>query len=289
MTEDSNRDEFIAMFDGSNALEYLKIDIRESIIEITINAPPHNSFTMQSLEEMSLLCKLVILAGEANKFAARGVIITGAGRAFSAGMSIDMLNELTEKEDQERVRRIGRDLMAMIENSRVPVIAAISGICLGAGLELALACHYRVCGRHVHLGFPEIKLDLMPGASGTQALPKLIGRSKALYLLLSGKLVTAEDALRIGLVDMVVDRKSVMVAARAIAKDICFMNEKATEFILEATAAGLYGSIEEGRMLEERFFWELVTDRQSRKRFPSREAVANAKKERKPERKRLID
>jgi len=264
-------DEFVAALNHSNVLECIDIEIRDSIAEITMNTPPHNYFTMRLLEEIFLLGKMFMLAREANKFAIRGIIIAGTGRSFSPGVSIDMLNELTEKKDQERAARILREVLAMIENSKVPVIAAINGICLGAGFEVALACHYRVCSKRVHLGFPEINLDLMPGASGTQTLPKLIGRSKAQYLLLSGKLTTAEDALRIGMVDVVVDRDRVMDVARGIARDTCFRNEKTTEYMLKAITAALNSPAEEGRMLEERFFWELVNDRLSRNGFASNE------------------
>lgn len=264
MVDNSMRDQFAALLQKSGLPRLADISIRESILEISINNPPHNYFNVELLEEVLLVQKMFAQAGEAKMLGVRGIIITGSGRSFSAGASLDMLGCLTEKKEQERVTHIMREIMTMIEESRIPVIAAINGICLGAGLELALACHYRVCGERIHLGFPEINLDLMPGATGTQTLPRLIGRSRAQYLLLSGKLITAEDALRIGLVDIVVSKSEVVNAARGIAGDMCFKNEKAITYLLRVVTAGLREPGEKSRALESELFWELVRDKQAR-------------------------
>lgn len=264
MVDNSIRDQFAALLQKSGLPRLADISIRESILEIAINNPPHNYFTVELLEQVLLVQKEFTQVGKARTLGVRGIIITGSGRSFSAGASLDMLRCLTEKKEQERVTRIMREIMTMIEESRIPVIAAINGICLGAGLELALACHYRVCGERVHLGFPEINLDLMPGATGTQTLPRLIGRSRAQYLLLSGKLITAEDALRIGLVDVVVSKSEVMNAARGIAADMCFKNEKAITYLLKVVTAGLREPGDKSQALESELFWQLVRDKQAR-------------------------
>jgi enoyl-CoA hydratase/carnithine racemase len=264
VVDNSIRDEFVALLKRSGVLRLVDLSLRESIVEIAINNPPHNYFTVELMEQVLLLQKMFAQVGEAKMIGVRGIIITGSGRSFSAGASLDMLGCLTEKRDQERVTHIMREIMTMIEECQIPVIAAINGICLGAGLELALACHYRVCAERIHLGFPEINLDLMPGATGTQTLPRLIGRSRAQYLLLSGKLVTAEDALRIGLVDVVVSKSEVMNAARGIAADMCFKNEKATTYLLRVVTAGLRELGEKSQALESELFWELVRDKQAR-------------------------
>lgn len=264
MVDNSIRDQFAALLHKSGLPKLVDLSIRESILEISINNPPHNYFTVELLEQVLLAQKKFTRVGEAKNADVRGIIITGSGRSFSAGASLDMLGCLTEKKDQERVIQVTREIMTTIDESSIPVIAAINGICLGAGLELALACHYRVCGERVHLGFPEINLDLMPGATGTQTLPRLIGRSRALYLFLSGKLITAEDALRIGLVDVVVNKSEVMSAARSIAADMCFKNEKAIAYLLKVVTAGLREPGEKSQALETELFWQLVRDKQAR-------------------------
>lgn len=258
------QDDFVALLRRAGFLRLVDVSIRESILEIVINNPPHNYFNVELLEEVLFVQKIFAPFSGAKALGVRGIIITGSGRSFSAGASLDMLGCLTEKKDQERVTNIMREIMTMIEGSPVPVIAAINGICLGAGLELALVCHYRVCAERVHLGFPEINLDLMPGATGTQTLPRLIGRSRALYLFLSGKLITAEDALRISLVDVVVSKSEVMNAARAIAADMCFKNEKAITYLLRVVTAGLREPGEKSQTLESELFWQLVRDKQAR-------------------------
>jgi enoyl-CoA hydratase len=264
VVDNSIRDQFAALLQKSGLPRLADLSFRESILEIAINNPPHNYFTVELLEQVLLVQKKFAQVGESRMADVRGIIITGSGRSFSAGASLDMLRCLTEKKEQERVTHIMREIMTMIEKSPIPVIAAINGICLGAGLELALVCHYRVCAARVHLGFPEINLDLMPGATGTQTLPRLIGRSRAQYLLLSGKLITAEDALRIGLVDVVVSKSEVMNAARGIAADMCFKNEKATTYLLKVVTAGLREPGEKSQALESELFWQLVRDKQAR-------------------------
>jgi len=242
-------------------IKFVEAEIQNDIGEVYIKNPPHNYMSQEVINELLMMHGFLSVAERAQKFKVRGIIISGRGRVFSAGASLDMLGEVKERKAQIDLANRIEEAMALLENSKVPVIAAMNGLCLGAGLELALSCHYRICGKGVYLGFPEINLGLMPGAGGTQKLPRLIGRSKAQYLILSGRFITAEEALQMGIVDMVVPRKDVMSAARKIAQEVCTKHEKATALALKAIGASQNALPDDGRQTERECFWELVNDR----------------------------
>jgi enoyl-CoA hydratase/carnithine racemase len=132
----------------------------------------------------------------------KGMIISGAGRHFSAGADLDQLRDMCRDgaDILSRMKR-GREILDYIDSIEVPTIAAVEGACFGAGLELALACHIRVCGAGALFAFPEVNHGLMPGFGGTQRLPDTIGPGRALTMILDGDIVTAEKAAAIGLVD----------------------------------------------------------------------------------------
>lgn len=261
MFDDETRQGFVEFINRMH-FENIEIEIPGDVAEVYINNLPHNYLTETVLNELMLAYQLLALSEKSNKFRTRGIIISGRGRrTFSAGASLDMLGQLKKKKDQERIANISKEATDTMADYTVPVIAAINGICLGAGLEIALACHYRVAGKGVYLGFPEIHLGLMPGAGGTQRLPRMIGRSKAQNLILSGKLITAEEALHLGMVDEVVERKEVMAAARSVAEDMCNKDKKATEFVIKAINTSLNDSEKDGFSVERELFWELVNDR----------------------------
>ncbi len=151
------------------------------------------------------------------------VLISGKPDAFIAGADIEQFPELRSSEDAERISRLGQDLLGRLENLRVPVVAAIHGACLGGGLELALACRYRICTDHpkTTLALPEVQLGLIPGMGGTQRLPRRVGLQAALDMILTGRTVRARRALQIGLVDEMVHpailRDLAVQRARALA------------------------------------------------------------------------
>lgn len=148
------------------------------------------------------------LEGFFNEPGLKGVIIKGSGRHFSAGADLSRLRELARNEpDLERKMRAGKKLISLIENAPFPVIAGISGACFGGGLEIALACHIRICSSNALFAFPEVNQGIMPGLGGTVLLPKVIGPGKATEMILSGDIVNAERALELNLVDYSVPAK----------------------------------------------------------------------------------
>jgi enoyl-CoA hydratase len=148
----------------------------------------------------------------------------------------------------------GQHVFDLIENLGKPVIAAINGFALGGGCELAMACTLRIAADSARLGQPEINLGLLPGFAGTQRLPRLVGKGVALDLLLTGRHVTAEDALRIGLVNRVVPASSLLTDARAVATELATKAPVAVRYILDAVNRGLETSFDKGEFLEATLF-----------------------------------
>jgi enoyl-CoA hydratase/carnithine racemase len=148
------------------------------------------------------------LEGYINEPGLKGIIIRGNGRHFSAGADLERLRQLVKDETllYERMSA-GKNLIFLIENAPFPIIAEISGVCFGAGLEIALACHIRICSDNALFAFPEVNFGIMPGLGGTILLPKVIGQGKAAEMILSGDVVNAEKALELKLVDYVVPAK----------------------------------------------------------------------------------
>jgi enoyl-CoA hydratase len=186
--------------------------------------------------------------------AVRGVILTGAGdKAFIAGADISELATATAVEAEEG-SNFGQDVLNLIENLGKPVIAAINGFALGGGCETAMACTLRVASEHAKFGQPEVKLGLLPGGGGTQRLPRLVGKGRALQIILSGEMITAQEAYRIGLVNEVVPVTEVISRAEAILKQIFANAPLAVRYSLEAVNKGMETSQSEGQALEASFF-----------------------------------
>lgn len=169
----------------------------------------------------------------------RCLILTGAGdKAFIAGADISELAELTPSAAWQLARR-GQRVCDQIEQMGKPVIAAIKGFALGGGCEIAMAATLRIAADTARLGQPEINLGLFPGYGGTQRLPRLIGKGRALELMLTGQRITADEAWRLGLVNRVLPAASVMDAARALARELAGKPPLAVRYLLEAVNAGL--------------------------------------------------
>jgi enoyl-CoA hydratase len=186
--------------------------------------------------------------------AVRGVILTGAGnKAFIAGADISELAHLTAFE-AEQSSRFGQEVLDLIENLGKPVIAAINGFALGGGCETAMACTIRIAVDNAKLGQPEVKLGLVPGGGGTQRLPRLAGKGRALQLILSGEMIDAQEAYRIGLINEVVPAAELISRAETILKKISSNGPIAVKFALEAVNKGLEASQSEGLLLEASYF-----------------------------------
>jgi enoyl-CoA hydratase/carnithine racemase len=184
----------------------------------------------------------------------RGVILTGAGdKAFIAGADIGELANATAI-DAERSSRFGQDVLDLIENLGKPVIAAVNGFALGGGCETAMACAIRIAVDSAKFGQPEVKLGLLPGGGGTQRLPRLVGKGRALQLILSGEMISAQEAYRIGLVNEVVPAANLIERAEQILKQIASNAPVSVRLSLEAVNRGMDTSQSEGFALEASYF-----------------------------------
>jgi enoyl-CoA hydratase len=228
----------------------LIFDLTDGIARVTVNRP----------DKLNALNAIVIaeLADAVTRIetdaAVRGVIVTGAGpKAFVAGADI------TELIDQGvaggRARAIaGQQVFRRLERCGKPVIAAVNGFALGGGCELAMACHLRIAGENAKFGQPEVKLGIAPGYGGTVRLPRLIGRARALELLLTGEMIDAEEARRIGLVNRVVPSDRVVPESESVLRTILANGPLAVRACLEAVDSGLEMSVDQALQLEAGYF-----------------------------------
>ena len=194
----------------------------------------------------------------------RSVILTGSGdKAFVAGADISELASLDHASGKDYVLE-GQELTKLIENYRKPVIAAINGYALGGGTELAMACHVRIASENTKMGQPEVKLGLVPGFGGTQRLARLVGKGKAMELILSGKMIDAQEALAIGLVNRVVPQSELLSACEALAGEMIANAPLALEYSIRAINEGLDRSLSEGLLLEAEFFGNACSSEDSK-------------------------
>ncbi|GLR56757.1 enoyl-CoA hydratase-related protein [Rhizobium indigoferae] len=184
----------------------------------------------------------------------RGVVLTGAGdKAFIAGADISELAQVTAF-DAEQSSRFGQHVLNLIENLGKPVVAAVNGFALGGGCEAAMACTIRIAVDSARFGQPEVKLGLVPGGGGTQRLPRLVGKGRALHLILSGDMIGAQEAYRIGLVNEIVPAGDLITRAEAILGTIAANAPIAIRLALEATHKGMETSQDGGLLLEASYF-----------------------------------
>ena len=217
------------------AFENLIVDRDGAVSTITINRPKVlNALNGPTLDELG-----AAIDDARRDDSLRVIILTGAGdRAFVAGADIRELAVQTPVGGREHARR-GQALFDRIERLGKPVIAAVNGFALGGGCELAMACTIRLAADTAKLGQPEINLGLLPGYAGSQRLPRLVGRGRALELLLLGHQISAEEAWRIGLVNRVVPAAQLMTEAQTLAHALATKPPVAVRYILEAVASGL--------------------------------------------------
>jgi enoyl-CoA hydratase len=230
--------------------ENLKYETKGAIAYLTVNRPNVlNALNGATVEEL----RAAFAAAQADD-AIRLVILTGAGeKAFIAGADIREFAQLDAVTGMEYVRR-GQAMLNLIENLGKPTIACINGFALGGGCEIAMACSIRLAADNAKLGLPETKLGIIPGYGGTQRLPRLVGKGLAMQLLLTGEPVTAQEALRIGLVNEVLPAAELMGRAEAIAGKIIANAPRAVQSALEAVNRGLEMPFAEGLALEVSLF-----------------------------------
>ena len=182
-----------------------------------------------------------------------GAILTGAGRAFVAGADISELAAQTPMQAKQRALR-GQQIFRRFDTSPKPVIAAVNGFALGGGCELAMSCHLRIASEAAKFGQPEVKLGICPGYGGTQRLPRLVGMGRALQLLMTGEMIDAAEAFRIGLVNRVVPAAELLTAADALLRQMLGNGPLALASCIEAVVRGTETSLEDGLNLEANHF-----------------------------------
>lgn len=231
--------------------QLVEFDVEQGIATIKINNPPVNALSVQVMKELD---KALGELGDA-----KVIIITGAGKMFSAGVDIKELAGISSGEEAREFSENCHRVSRKFETSRRPVIAAINGHCLGGGLELALCCHIRLASENARLGLPEINLGIIPGAGGTQRLPRVVGNSMALEMILTGEPLSAREAYTCGLVNRVTKLESLMEEALFLAKRIAAKPAAAVSLAIEAVESGRSMPLELALELESKLFGEVFT------------------------------
>ena len=237
------------------AYENLLVERDGAALIVTINRPSKlNALNTQTLTELGL-----VLDAASTDEGVRVLVLTGAGeKAFVAGADIEELSVQTPVTGREHARK-GQALFDRIERLSKPVIAAVNGFALGGGCELAMACTMRLAADTAKFGQPEINLGLIPGYAGSQRLPRLVGRGRALELLLTGNPIGADEAFRIGLVNRVVPAAQLLTEAKALAQLLAGKAPVAVRYILDAVAGGLEMSFADAQTYEATLFGLVAT------------------------------
>jgi enoyl-CoA hydratase len=231
-------------------LENIRYELRPPLAVITIDRPK----VLNALNQLSMTELEQVFLDLRDNNAVRAVLLTGAGeKAFVAGADISELASLSPLEG-ERLAARGQRIFHLIENCGKPVIACINGFALGGGCELALACTLRIASSNARLGQPEVKIGIIPGYGGTQRLPRLIGKGAALKMILTGEAISAAEALRLGLVDEVVEAAQLLPRAEQIAQTIAGMAPLAIRDAIRAVNSGYDLPLASGLELEASLF-----------------------------------
>jgi enoyl-CoA hydratase len=219
------------------------------VARMEINNPPMNALSWSVLGEIRDTLLAAIHDEEV-----RVIVFTGAGKVFIAGADISELNDFTTAQEGAESLINGQELSNLMMHADKPIIAAINGFCLGGGMEMALACHIRLADETATLGLPEIKLGIIPGYGGTQRTPRLIGRARALELILSGNFINGKQAEAYGLVNRAVPKGTVVEEAMKLAKDISSKSRIAVGAAIRAVGEGSAMDLHTGMKLERELF-----------------------------------
>jgi enoyl-CoA hydratase len=238
----------------------LLFELHEHVALIRLNRPDKmNALSRAVLDELGEAFRRVELEREV-----RAVILTRVGgRAFCAGTDISELASL-DVEGARRAAACGQQVCDQIERCPVPVIAAVNGVAAGGGCELALACHLRIASTQAEFSLPETALGVIPAYGGTQRLPRVVGSGRALEMMLTGRSVSADEALRLGLVNHVAEPEQLLDSATGLVHEIMQLAPLAIRACLEAVTRGLSVPLEEGLKLEAELFSSLFATRDMR-------------------------
>lgn len=233
----------------------LSLTVDEGIATLAVNRPDKlNALNEQTIRELGQAMEEITTRAEI-----RGVILTGTGaKAFVAGADIAELAHMGLVDGIE-VSRLGQRVFRAIELSRKPVIAAVNGFALGGGCELALACHLRIASENARFGLPEVKLGIIPGYGGTLRLPRIVGKGRALELMLTGEMIDATEAHRIGIVNRVVPQDQLEAEARKFLGSILRNGPIALGLAIECATRGMEMSVDDGLALESNLFGLLAS------------------------------
>jgi enoyl-CoA hydratase len=235
-----------------NLMSYQTIlfEVRDSVAFLTINRPDKlNALNDQVVEDLRHAAERIATEPEI-----RGALITGAGpKAFVAGGDIADLARQGPFDGKARALR-GQVVLRRLETCGKPVIAAVNGFALCGGCELAMACHMRIASENAKFAQPEVKLGIVPGYAGSQRLPRLVGKGRALQLLLTGDMIDAQEAYRIGLVNKVVPADQLLAEAEKLVRTILAQGPLAVRLVLEMVERGLEMSLDDGSNLEANLF-----------------------------------
>jgi enoyl-CoA hydratase len=228
----------------------LLLEIEKNIATITINrADKLNALNKETITELGQLADELL-----NNSEVKGIILTGAGeKAFVAGADIKELQSVSADEGY-RVALFGQSVFNKFQNMNKPVIAAVNGFALGGGCEIAMACHFRYASENAKFGQPEVNLGLIPGYGGTQRLTRFIGKGRAMELLMTGDLIDANEAYRIGLVNKVVPQADLLNECKKILSKISSKAPLAIEYTIEAVNKGENMSLNESLRFEASLF-----------------------------------
>jgi len=232
--------------------ELLVLSVVDRVATITFNNPPVNLLSTRVLVELGRLVDRL-----ATDSSIKVMVITSSGRFFCPGADLKELQHIDTAQQAKDVSLRGQALLNRIEQLDKPVLAAINGSCLGGGIELALACHLRFASPASSFGLPEVNLGLIPGWGGTQRLPKLIGLSKATEILLTGSLISAEEAQRCGLVNAVWSEADLLPRTQEFAARLAQKGRLALRAVLRALRAAQDNPLAEGLAQEAELFGEL--------------------------------
>ncbi len=240
--------------------EFLSVSTEEGVSFLSINRPPVNALGVKLLDEIGAAMDKFGVDPKTKVI----VIVSAIPNVFIAGVDLKEMAALSNEDEIVNVIRKGQAVFSKIENSQKPVIAAIHGACVGGGQELVLACHMRIASDRTRFAQPEITLGIIPGFGGSQRLPKIVGASRAAELILTGDIITPQEAYRIGLVNKVVSDGSLIKTAREMAKKIARHGLPAIQAAMRAMRQGLDKTIAEGMLVEEKEFRTITSTKDMR-------------------------
>lgn len=224
-------------------------EINHGIAEITITRPPANALSSSLIKALSKQLDEL----EDNRDV-KVILLKGEGRFFSAGADIKEFTTVPSAEEFVKLSRYGQELFTRMERFKKPIIAAIHGAALGGGLELAMGCHIRFVSKEAKLGLPELQLGLIPGFSGTQRLPMLVGKAKATEMLLTSEPITGDEAVQFGLANQAYPEDELFEKAYKVARKIASKSAVSIQATLELLQQSIPATMETGSLQEAELF-----------------------------------